>query len=263
MFPMLQVGDNRLTSEQLIQSLVKYQMMPQLLGELVIDNAIAEITLTPTEAKSACEQLAARYQLTSPEQRRFWLQQNGLTSEQLDEIAIRQCKLEKFKQINWGGDLDSYFRQRKPQLDRVIYSLLRTNDIGIAQELYFRISEGEQSFAELVREYSQGSEVETDGVIGPVELQSIHPVIAKILSSVQPQQLVPPTQVGEWIVLMRLEKIISAKLDEMTRQRLINERFHEWLQAQIQAQEWRIGYGEEEITDGIRKVELGREMVLQ
>lgn len=30
------------------------------------------------------------------------------------------------------------------------------SDLGFAQELYFRIQEGEQSFAQLAREYSQG-----------------------------------------------------------------------------------------------------------
>ena len=70
-------------------------------------------------------------------------------------MAIRSLKLEKFKEAIWGGDLNSYFFQRKAQLDRVIYSIITTSEIGIAQEIYFRIQEGEQSFAELAREYAQ------------------------------------------------------------------------------------------------------------
>jgi PPIC-type PPIASE domain len=227
---------NTLTSEEIMQFLVQYQMLPQLLKELVVDNAIAEIKCTQEEEKLAIEQVAQQYQFDSEAKRQMWLRQNGLTSEILSAIAIRQLKIEKFKQASWSGDLEAYFQQRKPQLDRIIYSLLRTNDIALAQELYFRISEGEQSFARLAQEYSQGVEVETDGLIGPVELQSIHPMMAKILSSVQPQQLLPPTQIGEWIVLMRLEKLLPAKLDSSMGQRLLNERFNVWLQAQMQEQ---------------------------
>lgn len=240
MLPVLQVGDNALTSEQLMQLLAQHQILPQVVKELVVDKTLAEIKCSKEEEKSACGQLAQQYELTSEEKRLLWLQQAGLTSEQFDNIAIRQLKLEKFKVNTWAGDLEAYFRQRKPQLDRVVYSLLRTNDIGIAQELYFRITEGEESFSLLAREYTQGPEVDTDGLVGPVELQSIHPMMAKILSSVQPRQLVPPTQIGEWILLIRLEKLLPAQFDVPMRQRLLNERFNTWLQEQMQMQKWQI-----------------------
>jgi parvulin-like peptidyl-prolyl isomerase len=241
MFPVLQMGDRTLTSEQVVPLLVQYQILPQLVKELVIDEALKEILCNPTEEKLAIEQLAQKYQLSSQEQQNSWLEQNGLSSQQLDNIAIRQFKLEKFKQIMWSSDIDSYFRQRKPQLDRVVYSLLRTNDIGIAQEFYFRIVEGEHSFTELARKFSQGAEADTDGLVGPVELQSIHPTLAKVLSSVQPRQLVKPIQLGEWIVLIRLEKLLPAQLDEAMRQRLLNERFQTWLKVQLQEQKWGVG----------------------
>jgi parvulin-like peptidyl-prolyl isomerase len=238
MSPVLQVGDRTLTAEQILPLLSQYQIIPQLIKELVIDEALKKIECTSDEEKQATEQLFQQYQLNSQEQRNLWLKQSGLSSQQFEAIAVRQVKLEKFKQITWSGDIDSYFRQRKPQLDRVVYSLLRTNDIGIAQEFYFRIIEGEQSFTQLAREFSQGAEADTDGLVGPVELQSIHPTLARVLSSVQPQQLVPPTQVGEWVVLIRLEKLLPAQLDKAMHQRLLNERFQTWLQGQLQEEKW-------------------------
>ncbi|MBW4510516.1 MAG: peptidylprolyl isomerase [Scytonematopsis contorta HA4267-MV1] len=240
MSPVLLVGDRTLTSEQILPLMAQYQLVPQLVKELVIDEALKEIECTPAEEKQATEQLFQQYQVNSQEQQSAWLEQSGLSLQQFEAIAIRQFKLEKFKQITWSGDIDSYFRQRKPQLDRVVYSLLRTNDIGIAQEFYFRIIEGEQSFTQLAREFSQGPEADTDGLVGPVELQSIHPTLARVLSSVQPQQLVPPTQVGEWVILMRLEKLLPAQLDSMMRQRLLNERFQTWLQGQLAEHPWQI-----------------------
>jgi parvulin-like peptidyl-prolyl isomerase len=224
----LQWGERTITAAEVLPLLAEYQLMPLLIKELVIEQAIAQIETTPEEEKLAREQLAQG------------LKQQDISSQQLDVIAIRQLKLEKFKESSWGGDLDNYFSQRKPQLDRVLYHLISTAEIGIAQEIYFRIQEGEQSFAQLAREYAQGPEAQTDGLVGPVELQSIHPILAKILSISQPQQLVPPTQIGDWIVIVRLEKLLPAQLDRPTRQRLLNERFNTWLQAQITAQNWQI-----------------------
>ncbi|QOV22504.1 peptidylprolyl isomerase [Anabaenopsis elenkinii] len=224
---------NNFSTAEILRLLEEYRLLPELIKEMVIDQAIADIDCTPEEEKNAGEQLAHQYQLTSEEVRQRWLEQNNLTDQKFRAMAIRQFKLEKFKQVTWGGDLDAYFSQRKSQLDRVIYSLIRTNDIGIAQEIYFRIQGGEQTFGELAREYSQGPEAQTNGLVGPVELQSIHPILAKILASTQPEQLLPPTQLENWIVIVRLEKLLPSQLDGTVKQRLLNERFQAWLKEKI------------------------------
>lgn len=106
-------------------------------------------------------------------------------------------------------------------------------DPGLAQELYFRIQEGEQSFAELAREYSQGSEARTGGLLGPMTLSTPHPLIARILFASQPGQLSSPIRIEEWFVIVRLEKLIPAQLDASMRRRLLNELFESWLWKQL------------------------------
>ena len=156
-----------------------------------------------------------------------------MTSQQLDSLATRDLRIDKFKQTIWGPKVESYFLSRKNQLDKVIYSLIRTQVVGIAQEIYFRVLEGEQTFAELARTYSQGPEAQTDGLIGPVELSVPHPVLAQLLTLSQPGQISAPTRVGEWLVLVRLEKFIPAQLDDPMRRRLLDECFNTWLQEQL------------------------------
>jgi parvulin-like peptidyl-prolyl isomerase len=229
----LQFGDRSITAEEVLPLLAGYQMLPQFIQELLIDQAIASITCTPEEITDACNQFYMQNQLVSEEARQTWLNRYGMTQEQLNSLATRELRIEKFKQATWGHKLESYFLSRKDKLDKVIYSLIRTQDIGIAQELYFRILEGEQSFAELARVYSQGPEAQTDGLIGPVELSVPHPRLAQLLSPSQLGQLSQPTQVGEWLVLVRLEKFIPAQLDEAMRRRLLNECFNNWLQDQL------------------------------
>lgn len=42
-----------------------------------------------------------------------------------------------------------------------------------------------------------------------------------------------PTRLGEWLVIVRLEKFIPAKLDNRMRQQLLTELFATWLQEQL------------------------------
>jgi parvulin-like peptidyl-prolyl isomerase len=61
-----------------------------------------------------------------------------------------------------------------------------------------------------------------------------------ILSRSQPQQLSPPTQINNVLVIVRLEKLLPAQLDRSMRQRLLNERFNQWLQEQMTERKWQI-----------------------
>lgn len=233
MTAVLQIGNRSITAAEVLPLMAGYQMLPQFLQEILIDDATSSIECTPEEVVAACQQFYTQNQITADEARQAWLRRYGMTQEQLDLLATRELRVEKYKRLTWGPKLESYFLSRKDKLDKVIYSLIRTQDIGIAQELYFRILEGEQSFAELARTYSQGPEAQTDGLIGPVELSVPHPTLAQILTLSQPGQLSPPTRVGEWLVLVRLERFIPAQLDESMRRRLLNECFNNWLQEQL------------------------------
>lgn len=211
-------------------------MLPQLIREILIDRAIAPFSLSEDEALKAYEQFYQRYQLKSEDDLQNWLSQQGMHRDQLDHLMTRSLRLEKFKHQTWDHQVESYFLQRKAKLDRVIYSLIRTNSLELAQELYFRIQEGEQSFSELARIHSQGPEAQTGGLIGPVELSVPHPVLANVLASSQPGQISPPTRLMEWIVLVRLEQFLPAQLDDTMRPRLLNELFDEWIQTQMETE---------------------------
>ncbi len=232
----LQVGDREITAEEILPLLTNYQLLTPLLREIIIDQAIAPISCTSEEKAQALGQFFEQNQLTDETAKLAWAARHNMTLAQLEGLATRGLLIEKFKQTTWGHKLESYFLSRKGQLDRVIYSLLRTKEPGIAQELYFRIQEKEQSFAELARDYSQGPEAQTDGLIGPVELSTPHPTVAQLLRSSQPGQLCPPLRLGEWVVIVRLEKFIPAQLDAPMRQRLLNECFSTWLSEQLNQQ---------------------------
>lgn len=232
--PVLHIGDQALTAADVMPLLQRYGMLPALIKELVIDRAIAAVTLTPEQSALALEQFLQVNQIDTPEQQQGFLAQRGLSEGDLPALAQRAQKLQQYKLDTWGHQVESHFLQRKAHLDRVLYSLIRTRDGGLAQELYFRIQDDGQPLADLARQYSEGQEAQTGGLIGPVELSVPHPALARMLSIGQPGQLWPPSRVGEWFVVVRLEKFLPARLDEATRQRLIDELFNTWLAEQVQ-----------------------------
>lgn len=232
MTQILEFGNHTITAEEIIPLLAGYHLLPQLLRELVIDQAIAPISCTPEEIATAFEQFH-KNQFATEAELQTWVESYGITSEQLKAFATRKLRLEKFKQATWGHRLEAYFLTCKFKLDKVIYSLIRTKDAGIAHELFFRLQAQEQSFAELAREYSQGPETQTGGLIGPVELNRTHPFLTRMLSISQPGQIWPPTRFGEWLLIVRLEKFIPARLDAPMRQQLLNCLFEAWLSEQI------------------------------
>ncbi|MBD2354690.1 peptidylprolyl isomerase [Tolypothrix sp. FACHB-123] len=228
----LRIGNRTITADELIPLLASYQMLPQLRRELIIDEAIASIDCTQEEINAAKQQFFAERQLKSEAELKVWMEYQGLSGNQLEAIMLRKLKVEKFKQVTWGKKLESYFFQSKSRLDKVIYSLLRTQDIGIAQELYFRIQDKEQTFAEVARQYSMGPEAQTGGLVGPVELSQLHPAMAQLLMNSQPGQVVPPNRIGEWFVIVQLEKFVPAQLDDGMKMRLLNELFETWMNEQ-------------------------------
>jgi hypothetical protein len=228
---------NTLSQDQIFPLLTQYQMLPQLFRESLIDQAISEwecsanrtFSCTEDETEMACRAFYDRHQLTSEAKVQTWLARHGMTHTQLEAIALRQLKIEQFKQATWGHQVEPYFLKRKAQLDQVIYSLFRTQDLGIAQEFYFRIREGEQSFADLAAQ-SQGPESQTGGLCGPVDLGALPTLMTGFLAIAEPGQLSAPIRFGEWFILMRLEKRIPAQLNETMRQRLLNELFESWIE---------------------------------
>jgi parvulin-like peptidyl-prolyl isomerase len=229
MTPVLQFGNQIITAPEALKLLAGYQMLPQLCRFLIISGAIAPIKLTPEENTSAIEQFYQQNQLTALQAHTSILKHYGMSEAQLEALATRELRVEKFKIATWGAKLETYFLQYKPQLDKVIYSLIRTSDAEAAQELYFRIKAGEQTFAECASLYSQGQEAQTGGMLGPVPMSQPHPVIAQKLAISQPGQLWPPMRLDNWVVIVKLEKLIPAQLDDATRTTLLNHLFEQWL----------------------------------
>ena len=164
-----------------------------------------------------------------------WLKKRGWSDRDLRLHLLRPTALRRFQEQRYGPGIEEQFLLRKNDLDTVIYSLMRVKSPGLARELWISLSEGEVTFAELASRFSDGPEAQTKGVIGPLALGSIEPVLAKILRSLRVGQIRRPVPLGQWHVLLRLESLTPARLDQSTRDKLLEEQYEIWIRQRVDA----------------------------
>ena len=231
--PLMRLTNNAMSGAEVIGILQRYWLLPQVQKELIINEALADIVCSPEEIFSAYQTFYHQCQISSDQSRSDWLERNNCSLVQLEDLVLRMIKLDRFKQIKFGNQINSYFLKHKSQLDQVIYSILQIDDFSIAQELYFRIQEGEATFAKLAPQYSSGQEVRTGGLIGPQSLSIAHPDLVQQLLSMRSGELARPIQIGDSFVVIRLEQHLPAQLDSAMRKRLANELYDQWMQTQL------------------------------
>lgn len=233
--------ENQTIDRDILSKLASYRMLPQLRRESIIDRAIASVSYTEAELSAALAQFYVQNQLTDDTKLQAWLEHHSMSQEFLETVfVLRLLKIEKFKHQEWNHQLDSYFLERKLAFEQAIFSLIRVEEAGVARELYYRLQEEEESFAELARKYSLGSEAKNNGLIDKVRLSDLDLRLAQILYTSQPGQVLSPIQIEDIWVIVRLESYFPARLNEEMRQYLLNELFEQWLQKQLKELEFNI-----------------------
>ena len=230
--------DNWRISDSSLRSLIRRCGLSKQLLRRVIEEDITKLVfpdLSPTD-----ELLADFYQQNkiaagSQEELSVWLQNRGWSQSDLNLHLLRPLAITRFIEQRYGPGIEEVFLARKDDLDTVIYSLLRVKDPGLAREIWISLSENEATFAELSSRFSDGPEAKTKGVIGPLPLGSIEPAVADRLRSLRLHQLRPPEALGSWYVLLRLESLTPARLDQPTRGKLRNEQFESWINDRVNA----------------------------
>ena len=220
-------------SDPIWRSLARHELLVPLLRQVTIAGAIAAVPLREEERTQARKAWLRQHGLQSPEQLAADLAAHGLNEAEASWQAELPFRIQRHCEEHFVHRAEQRFLARKPQLDQVIYSLLRVPDASLARELYLRIAEGEADFAELAATYSQGPERATRGIVGPVPLLQAHPILAERLRTIRPGELQPPLLIEQWWLVLRLESLRSASFDAEMRQRMARELFEEWVEEEV------------------------------
>lgn len=163
-----------------------------------------------------------------------WLQEKGWQHADLAMHLKRPLALQLYARQQFGPGLEELFLSSSSSRDQVIYSMLRVRDQGLARELYLRISEGELAFPEAARHYGEGPEARGQGVIGPMQMGKLQPQqIADWLRSLQQGEVSRVQQLGEWNLILRLEHLTPSRLDDETREVLLQEQLDSFIDERV------------------------------
>ena len=143
-----------------------------------------------------------------------WKITNGLDDDLWIDYVTRKWRWTKWCLKKFRNKIPNYYLERKSMLDNVKYSLLRVKNQNLANELFLRIKEGESTFDEVAKQYSEGPERDTEGKIGPVPLGKTHPQLAELLEASVSGQIWPPKIIESWWVIVKLDYIKNMPLDE-------------------------------------------------
>lgn len=149
----------------------------------------------------------------------------------------QDIRLQKYMDITYSHRIDAYFLERRAELERVVYGMIRVRNQGAAEELYLRLIDDAADFSELASTYSLGDERYTHGLVGPMPISQPHPTIRQTLAPLAVGEIAPPLRIDDWVLILRMEHREPARITEATRQQLTTELFEADLSAFLASQD--------------------------
>lgn len=205
------------------------------LRQTLMAQALAEEEPTEEERRQALIAFAQQRRLANTEALDRFRIANLLTPAALAQQVELPIRLRRHCERLYRPKAEARFLERKQQLDRVVYSLLRLEDEGLARELYFQIQDGEATFADLAAQYAEGPERATRGIVGPVPLTQAHPQLVARLRTAPVGVVQEPFRIEQWWLLFRLESLTPATFDEPMALQMSQELFEQWLEQAVEA----------------------------
>ncbi|PWL22407.1 MAG: peptidylprolyl isomerase [Synechococcus sp. XM-24] len=224
---MVERGKEEALTESQIGLLARHRLIRPLLRQMIAAECASTIPVSDEDRKKVLDEFMREQKINSESELNAFLRLNLLQREELQEQLLQSSRLNRYIDEHFRSKAEARFLQRKNDLDRVVYSLLRLEDAGLARELFLRINEGESDFAELAAAHAEGPEKATRGVVGPVPLMQAHPVLAERLRTGIPGVLLEPFQIGKWWLVVRLESFSPATLNLETTLQMTRELFEE------------------------------------
>ena len=198
-------------------------LLGKLRKELIKEKIIENIQITKKEGKIALDKWCESNGINDRNELVRWKKENLIKDEDWEFFISRDFKWSKWCMNKFKNEIIDFFEDKKPYLDSYIYSIIRVKSEGLSKELYLRIKDNESDFYSIAKDFSEGIEQQSGGLIGPTNLRNPHPIISNILKESKNGQLWPPKRINEWWVIIRLEEKVSAILNDDLKIKLSKE----------------------------------------
>lgn len=146
-----------------------------------------------------------------------WKKFNFFDEASFEELVKRDLQWSAWCLERYKNEIETSYLTSDRNIEMVNYSLLRTTNENLANELYLRIFEDEESFENLAEKFSQGDEKYSRGRVGPTHIDNAHPQIKKILKSITPGKVTSPIKIESWWIIIRLNELKKNQFDDFQR----------------------------------------------
>ena len=227
--PVLLLDDQPITADQLLGLLRRQGQIPSLVRELVLDQALATVELSPEEEEEHLQAFRSERQLESEEAFVGFLQASSLDEQLLRQMVTRPERVVRYREERWGPRANSLYLKHKERYDLVIYWRLQCGNADVMQEVFFRLKDREESWESLAQQFAGGDPNATCRV-GPVPVGSLEEPVLSALRQNGPGRVCRPISLGDQVVVTELEAFQPSEFNEELRTRILREEFETWLQ---------------------------------
>lgn len=221
-----------LPSGELLRELLSSELLAPYLQRKLL-NALANQAPASAPDASQLQRLAKQIGMGDIDQLDSWRRAHAIDLGVLEELAVYPSRLSTATEAIWSDEVPGRFLERSRDMDEATLSLLRFEDADLAQELYFQLVEGELVFAQLLDRYGQSPGQPPRGLVGPVTLDKLHPLLARVAECYDPGAPIPPLDINGTAHLIRVEQFNKAQLDGPMRQRLLSELCQQWISDEL------------------------------
>jgi len=216
------------------------EIVEQIVTRKIIEDAAAEagIKVETEELQKAADSLRLMSQLNSAEETKVWLQKNGLSLDDFEELIYNNVISGKLAHHLFADKVEPFFVEHQLDYAGVVMYEVVLDDEDLAMELFYAIQEGEMSFYEVAHQYIQDTELRRKGGYrGIVQRKELKPEISAAVFAATPPQVLKPILTSKGVHLILVEEIIEPELDNKRRYQILSDLFAGWLKQQIAAVE--------------------------
>ena len=135
-------------------------------------------------------------------------------NDEFKKHIIRKYLWIKWLQENFQDQIFIFFQENQAKYDLITYQLIRVKDKNLANEIYFKLSEDGDSFADLASKFSEGKEKFSNGLIGPISANLPNPILLSTLRSLNIGSISCPIEIDDWWIICKLVKLDYAVLND-------------------------------------------------
>jgi hypothetical protein len=232
----IKIGTQEWTGEQVVSALTRFNQLESFVGNVLLESLLESIPLSDEELFFALTGEAPVGKLDHFQDfLATFLRERNISNTFYEWRIRRELQLAKLKRVKFDKNIEPEFLRRKSDFDQVKFLLIQTSDGILAQEIFLQIRDGEASFGDLAEQYSEGSEKNTQGIVGPMKLSALPENIAQMLRKNPIYNVFGPIKVGDSHWIIQVEALLEARLTEAVRNEIRDQLFNHWLTSNVRA----------------------------